>query len=92
MDNCIVTFSSNVTAVSGQVKYEALPNQIIAGVAIDTTHVVATVASTDYTATLIQKARYRLVSPRFAFHNEVFTVPASDAANLSDLLSGYRAG
>ena len=91
MANCVVTFAVNSAALSGRVQYEPLPNQIIDGVAIDTTKITATAASTAYTATLIREARYRLVSEYFRYENEIFTVPDSATANLSDLLGGYRA-
>lgn len=93
MANCIVTLHSSVAAVSGAVVYEPFPNQVVGGVAIDVTPIAATAASSDYTATLVQKAKYRLVAPRFPFDNMTFVCPAAASADLDDLLDGtFRAG
>lgn len=82
-----------MAAVSGAVVYEPFPNQVIDGVMVDVTPITATAASSDYTATLIQKAKYRLVAPRFPYHNNSFVCPAASTADLDDLLDGsYRAG
>lgn len=90
MATCTVTLTSSVTAVSGRVKYAALANQVIAGEAIDVTEITASVSTTDYTATLTRLAKYRIIAPAFAFHDKVFTVPASATADLTDLLDGLR--
>lgn len=86
MANCTVTLNANVTAVAGRLRYEALPGQLVDGVAVDTTPVSATVATTVYTASLVQGARYRVLSNYFTFLNPIFSVPVSASADLADLI------
>lgn len=91
MATCTVTVTVNTAAVSGRVAFEPFPGQIIDGTAIDSARVTASVTGANtYAASLIQKARYRIVSPGFGFDRSTFVVPASGAANLGDLMEGGR--
>lgn len=89
---CTLTLNSTSMAVSGAVQYVALPDQVIDGEAVDTTPVIATAADKSYTATLIRKARYMIVSKRFPFSQQVIAVPDAATANLGDLLFNIRRG
>ncbi len=89
---CTLTLNSTGTAVSEGVKYEALPDQIIDGDAVDCTPVVATAAGKAYTASLVRKARYRILSKRFPFSQQVITIPDTATANLGDILFNIARG
>ena len=88
MATCTITLNSSVAAVSGRVKYKALPNQVVSDAAIDTTEITASIDGNDYTATLVQGAKYRVIAPLFSFIDTEFEVPAEAAADLQDLLTG----
>lgn len=88
MANCTVTFQTSAAARSNTVFYQALPGQIVGGVAIDTARITATASGNNYIATLIQGGRYQLISDRFPFASDLFTCPATGTANLVDLLDG----
>lgn len=85
---CRVTLDVNTAAISGAVKFEPLPNQIVGGKAVDQKLVVAEASANEYNADLIQGAEYRLLSSRFRFGNEVFTCPETATADLIDLIDG----
>lgn len=86
MANCTVTLNSNVTALPNKVTYEALPNQVIGGVSVSTSPIVATANANAYTATLLQGAWYMIESTDHRFNEPIFKVPASSTADLVDLI------
>jgi hypothetical protein len=85
---CAVTLAVNSAAMSGAVKFEALPNQAVGSVMIDTKPVTAEATGMSYIGRLLQGVKYRVISHRFAFHNAVFVCPLASSANLIDLLEG----
>lgn len=91
---CAIFIYPTVDAVASAVSYQALSNQVVGGVFVDTTPVVASVVAdtTDYyRAELVRGATYRVWSPgRFTMEDPTFTVPASPTANLADLVEGLR--
>lgn len=89
MADCTVTLDVNTAAISGGVMFEALPNQIVGGNAIDTSLITARATTNAYEALLQQGAEYRVISDRFPFSNSVFRCPASSTADLMDLLEGF---
>lgn len=92
MATCTVTLNCNGTALSEEVRFEPFPNQIINGVAIQCRPVYARANGAAYVGTLVQGAKYRVVSEVVPFNNKVFVVPNSGSADLADLIDGYRAG
>jgi hypothetical protein len=89
---CTVTLATDKAAISGVVKFEPFPNQVIGGVALDSKPVTAEASGTQYQASLVQQAKYRIVSKRHSFYNAVFTCPAASTLDLSTVLEGSRAG
>jgi hypothetical protein len=88
---CSVYLSSSVAAVSGGVKFQALPGQVINGLALDITPITATVLGNLYSANLQRLGQYRLVSQRFVFDGAGnFTVPDSATVALETLILGIR--
>lgn len=93
MATCTVTLTTDKLAISGALVFEPLPSQVIAGVAIDTTPILASVTGANtYEAALTQKASYLIRSERFSFSNLIVTCPASSTATLTDLINGLRHG
>ena len=89
---CTLTFTSNTAAISEAVKFIPDLNQVIAGVAIDADPVTAEASANTYTAKLIQKASYMISAPKFEWHLERFTCPASSSATLTSLIEFFRKG
>lgn len=92
MATCTLTLTTDRAAISNAVVFQALANQVIAGVFIDTTPIIATASGTSYTATLQQKAKYLVKAARFPFDNFIIVIPASSSADASTLLTDVRSG
>lgn len=91
---CAIVIYPTVDAVASAVSYQALSNQVVGGVFVDTTPIVASVVNDTidyYRAELVRGATYRCWSPgRFTMEDPTFTVPNTGAANLADLVEGLR--
>lgn len=89
-DLCAVVLYSTYATVSGAVTFEAHANQIVNGMAIDVTPVLATALSGYYQADLVRGALYTLRSSRYFGRVMSFEVPAQGTVDLSSVLIGLR--
>jgi len=86
-----VTLAATGSLTAGDVVYQALPNQIVDADAINTEAITASVNGSQFEATLVRGALYRVNAPNFGFADKTFRVPddSGDIA-LVDIISGVR--
>jgi len=90
---CAVSLFPSVNAISGGLKFSALPGEVVGSRLLDTTEIEASVVDSAidyYSAVLVRKGRYRIIAPRFPVNDLEFTVPDAGTATLTDLIDGLR--